>query len=125
MKTTTKVVISVKNNVFSIELAFNIFQRKVFSNDKLDMYIITTGVDEVKEMAKYIENCCFSNMNGIVINNIIYKDKFQRFIQFTNSLEKHKNTEINIIYIQVPIFSIITLIILRKNNNLRNDLRKL
>lgn len=80
MKTTTKVVISVKNNVFSIELAFNIFQRKVFSNDKLDMYIITTGVDEVKEMAKYIENCCFSNMNGIVINNIIYKDNFQRFI---------------------------------------------
>jgi len=62
--TVTKVVISVDHNVLNIELAFNILQRKVFGDNKLDVFILTLDVDEVKETAEHIKNCCFSNLNG-------------------------------------------------------------
>lgn len=62
--TVTKVVISVDHNVLSIELAFNILQRKVFADNKLNIFILTLDVDEVKETAEHITNCCFSNLNG-------------------------------------------------------------
>lgn len=60
----TKIVISVDHNVLSIELAFNILQRKVFADNKLNVFILTLDVDEVKEATEHIKNCCFSNLNG-------------------------------------------------------------
>lgn len=60
----TKVVISVDHAMLSIELIFNILQRKAFSENKLDIYILTSNADNIKEMTEYIEKCCFSNMNG-------------------------------------------------------------
>lgn len=59
-----KVVISVDYSMFSMELTFNILQRKVFAKKKLDIYIVTKDVNEVKDMMVHIEKCCFSNLNG-------------------------------------------------------------
>lgn len=59
-----KVVISVNHNMFSIELAFNILQRKVFSNSKLDVYILTSDVDLMRHKTVHIKKCCFSNLHG-------------------------------------------------------------
>ncbi|XP_022179951.1 uncharacterized protein LOC111040365 [Myzus persicae] len=74
----TKVVISVDHcNVLSIELAFNILQRKVFADNKLDVFILTLDVDEVKEMAEHIKNCCFSNLNELVVTG----DRFEAFLK--------------------------------------------
>ncbi|KAL5239951.1 hypothetical protein ACI65C_007361 [Semiaphis heraclei] len=64
----TKLVISVDHcNVFTIELAFNILQRKVFADCKLDVFILTLDVDEVNETAEHIKNCCFSNLNELIV----------------------------------------------------------
>lgn len=60
----TKVVIYVNHDMFSIELAFNILQRKVFSNNRLDVYILTSDVDLVRQKTVHIKKCCFSNLNG-------------------------------------------------------------
>ncbi|KAL4113621.1 hypothetical protein QTP88_017214 [Uroleucon formosanum] len=63
----TKIVISVDHNVLSIELAFNILQRKVFADNKLNVFILTLDVDEVKEATEHIKNCCFSNLNELIV----------------------------------------------------------
>ncbi|XP_015367358.1 PREDICTED: malate dehydrogenase-like [Diuraphis noxia] len=64
----TKLVISVDHcNVFSIELVFNIFQRKVFADNKLDVFILTLDVNGVKETAEHIKNCCFTNLNELIV----------------------------------------------------------
>lgn len=60
----TKVVISVNHTMLSIELTFNILQRKVFADNKLDVYILTSNAGDIKVMTEHIEKCCFSNMNG-------------------------------------------------------------
>lgn len=60
----TKIVISVNHNTLSIELVFNILQRKVFADNKLDIYILTSDVDLVRNMAVNISKCCFFNLNG-------------------------------------------------------------
>lgn len=72
MKRNTKVVISLGCNLFSVELAFNLLQRKVFADSKLDLYILTSDTDVVKEMAAYIKTFGFSNMNGTVINRVLH-----------------------------------------------------
>ncbi|CAH1721736.1 unnamed protein product [Aphis gossypii] len=63
----TKVVISVDHSVLSIELAFNILQRKVFADNKLDVFILTLDVNEVNETVEHIKKCCFSNLNEIIV----------------------------------------------------------
>ncbi|XP_025193944.1 uncharacterized protein LOC112593655 [Melanaphis sacchari] len=63
----TKVVISVNHNVLSIELVFNILQRKVFADNKLDVFILTLDMDKVNETAEHIKKCCFSNLNELVV----------------------------------------------------------
>lgn len=69
----TKVAISVDHcNVLSIELVFNILQRKVFADNKVDIFILTLDVYEVKEMAEHIKNCCFSNLNGTYTYPYLY-----------------------------------------------------
>lgn len=68
MNCLTKVVISVGCNMFSVELAFNLLQRKAFADSKLNLYILTSDADAVKEMAVHVKTFGFSNMNGIVVN---------------------------------------------------------
>eukprot|EP00102_Acyrthosiphon_pisum_P012036 XP_008181026.1 PREDICTED: probable malate dehydrogenase 2, mitochondrial isoform X2 [Acyrthosiphon pisum] len=75
--TVTKVVISVDHNVLSIELAFNILQRKVFADNKLNVFILTLDVDKVKETAEHIKNCCFSNLNELIVTGD-YHDAFRK-----------------------------------------------
>lgn len=64
MVSIAKIVISVDYNMFSMELTYNILQRKVFAKKKLDICIVTKDVNDVKTMMVYIEKCCFSNLNG-------------------------------------------------------------
>lgn len=73
-----KVVISVDDNVFAMELLFNIFQRNVFADRILNVYVFTSETNEVKILAENIEKCCFSNMNG----NIIYLLVLNYYIHF-------------------------------------------
>lgn len=59
-----KIVVSIDNAIFCIEFVFNLLQRRVFGNCKLDLNILTSNVEKVKEIATNIEKCAFSNMNG-------------------------------------------------------------
>ncbi|XP_060843487.1 uncharacterized protein LOC132923475 [Rhopalosiphum padi] len=82
----TKVVISVGHNVLSIELAFNILQRKVFVDNKLDVFILTLDVNEVIETAEHIKKCCFSNLNELIVTED-YLEAFSKadyFLLMTN-----------------------------------------
>lgn len=88
MGSTAKVVISLDYSMFSVELIFNILQRKVFAKKNLNIYIVTKDVDEVQEMMVHIEKCCFSNLNG----NSLY----QGFKCFSYLVFAYKN--INILF---------------------------
>lgn len=80
MNCITKVVISVGcNSMFSIELAFHLLRRKAFADSKLDLYLLTSDTDSVKEMAEHIKLFGFSNLNGIVIINRILRESNDTF----------------------------------------------
>jgi hypothetical protein len=96
MNRITKVVISLGCNMFSVELAFNLLQRKVFAENKLDLYVLTFDTDAVKEMAEYIKTFGFSNMNGTLISSIlnvsnniyIYAVLYLRYVLFLRSIHR-------------------------------------
>ncbi|XP_050535006.1 uncharacterized protein LOC126902025 [Daktulosphaira vitifoliae] len=64
-----KIVILGDYKVFNIELVFNLLQRKVFANLKLNVYIVTSDVSEVTELIICIERSAFCNLNEFIATN--------------------------------------------------------
>ncbi|VVC29137.1 Lactate dehydrogenase/glycoside hydrolase, family 4, C-terminal [Cinara cedri] len=94
MNSIVKVVICVENNVFSIDLAFSLLQRRVFADNKLFLCILTTNVDEVKEMAAHVEKCCFSNMIKLTVTEDCQKAfRDADYLLLTSNNPKSKGIE--------------------------------